>query len=77
MDLTNIPIIDTHGHAFDPEREISDFRTYFNQSLWLPPMDIVKNTLINCTLIERLKEALGLDTRYRPGGSGAGEKQAV
>jgi uncharacterized protein len=61
MDLKNIPIIDTHGHAFDPEREISDFRTYFNQSLWLPPMDIVKNTLINCTLIEKLKEALGLD----------------
>jgi len=61
MDLTKIPIIDTHGHAFEPERENSDFRTYFNQSLWLPPMDIVKNTLINCTLIERLKEALGLD----------------
>ena len=60
MDLFSIPIIDTHAHAFYPEKENSDFRVFFNQSLWLPEMEIVKNTLINSSMINELKKKFEL-----------------
>jgi hypothetical protein len=60
MNLFDIPIIDTHAHAFYPEKENSDFRVFFNQSLWFPEMEIVKHTLINSTMINELKKKLDL-----------------
>ncbi len=60
MNLFDIPIIDTHAHAFYPEKENSDFRVFFNQSLWFPEMEIVKHTLINSAMINELKKKLEL-----------------
>jgi len=60
LNLRDIPIIDTHGHAFNPEKESGDFRAFFNQSLWYPDINIVKHTLINYKMIRELKEKFAL-----------------
>ena len=59
MDLRGIPIIDTHSHPFDPAREDDDFRVYFNMSLWRPPTEVVKDTVVNRKLMRELGRFLG------------------
>ena len=59
MDLSNIPIIDTHTHPFDPAKEDDDFRVYFNMSLWRPPAEVVTDTLINHKMMRELGKAIG------------------
>jgi predicted TIM-barrel fold metal-dependent hydrolase len=59
MDLRSIPIIDTHSHPFDPAREDDDFRVYFNMSLWRPPTEVVKDTVVNRKLMRELGRFLG------------------
>ena len=59
MDLSSIPVIDSHAHPFDPLREEEDFRVYFNMSLWTPSLDIVKNTVLNRKLMRELGKSLG------------------
>lgn len=59
MDLRSIPIIDSHSHPFDPAREDDDFRVYFNMSLWRPPTEIVKDTVVTRKLMRELGKFLG------------------
>jgi predicted TIM-barrel fold metal-dependent hydrolase len=59
MDLTSIPVIDSHTHPFDPSKEDDDFRVYFNMSLWRPPTEIVKDTLINRKLMREIGKFIG------------------
>ena len=59
MDLTEIPVIDSHCHPFDPAREDDDFRVYFNMSLWRPPTEVVVDTVINRKLMRELGKFLG------------------
>jgi predicted TIM-barrel fold metal-dependent hydrolase len=59
MDLSSIPIIDTHTHPFDPAREDDDFRIYFNMSLWRPPASVVTDTVLTRKLIRELGKFLG------------------
>jgi len=67
MDLSKIPIIDTHNHPFDPAREDDDFRVYFNMSLWRPPADVITDTLLNHKMMRELAKTLGAP-------SGAGQE---
>jgi len=60
LDLSSIPIIDTHSHAFLPEKEEEDFRIYFNLGLYPPPTEIAKNTLVERKIIHDLRKILGL-----------------
>ena len=60
MDLSQIPIFDTHAHAFYPEKEEDDFRIFFNNGMYPPPLDVAKNTLINRRVIHELGEIFGL-----------------
>lgn len=62
MDLSQIPIFDTHAHAFYPDKEEDDFRIFFNNGLYPPPLDIAKNTLINRRVIHELGEIFGLSS---------------
>ena len=59
MDLSEIPIIDSHCHPFDPVREDDDFRIYFNMSLWRPPTEVVMDTVINRKLMRELGKFIG------------------
>ena len=59
MDLSSIPLIDSHAHPFDPAKEDDDFRVYFNMSLWRPPTDVVVDTLINRKMIRELGKFIG------------------
>jgi len=59
MDLTEIPVIDSHCHPFDPAREDDDFRIYFNMSLWRPPTEVVVDTVINRKLMRELGKFIG------------------
>ena len=60
MDLSSIPVIDSHAHPFDPVKEEDDFRVYFNMSLWRPPTEVVKDTLVNRKLMRELGKELGV-----------------
>ena len=59
MDLSNIPIIDTHTHPFDPAKEDDDFRIYFNMSLWRPPASVVTDTVVTRKMIRELAKLIG------------------
>jgi hypothetical protein len=59
MDLSSIPVIDSHCHPFDPSKEDDDFRVYFNMSLWRPPTEIVVDTIVNRKLIREIGKFLG------------------
>jgi hypothetical protein len=59
MDLTSIPIIDTHTHPFDPAKEDDDFRIYFNMPLWRPPASVVTDTVVIRKLIRELGKLIG------------------
>ncbi len=59
MDLSEIPVIDSHCHPFDPAREDDDFRVYFNMSLWRPPTEVVVDTVINRKLMRELGKFIG------------------
>ena len=59
MDLTKIPIIDSHCHAFDPIQEDDDFRIYFNMSLWRPPASVVSDNIVTRKLIRELGKYIG------------------
>lgn len=59
MDLSGIPVIDSHCHPFDPAREDDDFRVYFNMSLWRPPTEIVIDTVMNRKLMRELGKFIG------------------
>jgi predicted TIM-barrel fold metal-dependent hydrolase len=59
MDLSSIPLIDSHAHPFDPAKEDDDFRVYFNMSLWRPPTDVVVDTLINRKMIRDVGKFIG------------------
>jgi len=59
MDLSSIPIIDTHTHPFDPVKEDDDFRIYFNMSLWRPPASVVTDTVVIRKLIRELGKLIG------------------
>jgi predicted TIM-barrel fold metal-dependent hydrolase len=59
MDLTEIPVIDSHCHPFDPAREDDDFRVYFNMSLWRPPTEVVVDTVVNRKLMRELGKFIG------------------
>jgi hypothetical protein len=59
MDLTGIPIVDSHNHPFDPAKEDDDFRVYFNMSLWRPPAEVVTDTLINHKMMRELGKFIG------------------
>jgi predicted TIM-barrel fold metal-dependent hydrolase len=59
MDLSNIPIIDSHCHPFDPAKEDDDFRVYFNMSLWRPPTDVIADTVLNRKLMRELGKFIG------------------
>ena len=59
MDLSQIPIVDSHNHPFDPAREDDDFRVYFNMSLWRPPAEVINDTLINHKMMRELGKAIG------------------
>ena len=63
MNLSNIPIIDSHAHPFDPLKEEDDFRVYFNMSLWRPPISIIKDTIINRKMIRELAKVIGLESK--------------
>lgn len=59
MDLSSIPLIDSHAHPFDPAKEDDDFRVYFNMSLWRPPTEVVVDTLINRKMIRDVGKFIG------------------
>ncbi len=59
MDLSYIPIVDSHNHPFDPSKEDDDFRVYFNMSLWRPPAEVVTDTIINHKMMRELGKAIG------------------
>jgi predicted TIM-barrel fold metal-dependent hydrolase len=59
MDLSSIPVVDSHAHPFDPAKEEDDFRVYFNMSLWRPPTEIVKDTLVNRKLMREIGKFIG------------------
>ena len=59
MDLSSIPIVDSHCHPFDPSREDDDFRVYFNMSLWRPPTEVIVDTVLNHKLIRELGKFIG------------------
>lgn len=59
MDLSQIPIVDSHNHPFDPAKEDDDFRVYFNMSLWRPPAEVINDTLINHKMMRELGKAIG------------------
>jgi predicted TIM-barrel fold metal-dependent hydrolase len=59
MDLSSIPLIDSHAHPFDPAKEDDDFRVYFNMSLWRPPTEVVADTLINRKMIRDVGKFIG------------------
>lgn len=60
MDLSQIPVVDTHCHPFDPSREKDDFRVYFNMSLWPPQDEVIVNTVIIKKMIRELGKLIGL-----------------
>ena len=60
MDLSSIPVIDSHCHPFDPSKEDDDFRLYFNMSLWRPPTEVVVDTVVNRKLMRELGKFLGV-----------------
>ena len=60
MDLSSIPVVDSHCHPFDPAKEDDDFRVYFNMSLWRPPTEVVVDTVINRKLMRELGKFLGV-----------------
>jgi predicted TIM-barrel fold metal-dependent hydrolase len=59
MDLSSIPVIDSHCHPFDPSKIEADFRVYFNMSLWRPPVEYVVDTVQNRKLMRKLGKFLG------------------
>lgn len=59
MDLSYLPIIDAHNHPFDPVKEDDDFRVYFNMSLWRPPAEVIKDTIVNHKMMRELGKAIG------------------
>jgi len=59
MDLTGIPIVDSHCHPFDPSKEDDDFRVYFNMSLWRPPTEVVIDTVLNRKMVRELGKFIG------------------
>ncbi len=59
MDLSSIPVIDSHCHPFDPSKEDDDFRVYFNMSLWRPPTEVVVDTIVTRKLMRELGKFLG------------------
>ena len=62
MDLSSIPVIDSHCHPFDPSKEDDDFRVYFNMSLWRPPTEVVVDTVVNRKLMRELGKFIGVPT---------------
>ena len=59
MDLSHIPIVDSHNHPFDPAKEYDDFRVYFNMSLCRPPAEVINDTVINHKMIRELGKVIG------------------
>ena len=59
MDLSGIPVVDSHCHPFDPAKEDDDFRVYFNMSLWRPPTEVVVDTVMNRKMMRELGKFLG------------------
>jgi predicted TIM-barrel fold metal-dependent hydrolase len=59
MDLSGIPVVDSHCHPFDPAKEDDDFRVYFNMSLWRPPTEIIVDTVQNRKLMRELGKFIG------------------
>jgi uncharacterized protein len=62
LDLSKLPIIDDHCHAFMPTREVKSFDNCFTLSLIPPKSSNTKNTLLFKIVRRELIKYFGLDT---------------
>jgi predicted TIM-barrel fold metal-dependent hydrolase len=62
IDLSAIPVIDSHCHPFDPVRDKGDFRLHFSLSMWEPSLELTTNTVFSYKVIRELGKLLGCAT---------------
>lgn len=58
IDLSTIPVIDSHCHPFDPARDEGDFRLHFSLSMWEPSAELTTNTVFSYKVIRELGNLL-------------------